>query len=206
MLVWCSSLDQNCAGHLNRRDDTKRVPHLLNYKHQFLPRHPTGSAELKCLISEMSVMHTPGAIPGTGADPGSGVQWWAWSYAGCRLDSRLKLSYCFSLWSFKCSMTFVLGRHISSDAGPLVLSHPTSWDLLSPIKFESVNPRGAVGDPVIDRYVGKQGCNEAGDDFWGSRLIVTGCCRVGRSQLSSWQMPGRQSQDRSFPMGAHGMK
>lgn len=62
-------------------------------------------------------------------------------------------------------MTFVLGRHISSDAGPLVLSHPTSWDLLSTIKFESVNPRGAVGDPVIDRYVGKQGCNEAGDDF-----------------------------------------
>jgi len=87
--VWCSSLDQRCTEHLRRRDDTNRLPHFLNYKHQVLPYHPTGSTELKCLISEMSVMHTLGAIPGTGANPGCGAQWWARSFAGCRLGSRL---------------------------------------------------------------------------------------------------------------------
>lgn len=111
--VWCSSLNQRHVGHLKRRDDMNRFPHFLNYKHQFLPHHTTGSTELKCLISEMSVMHTLGAIPGTGANPGCGVQWWAWSYAGCRLDSRLQLSYWFALWSFKYPRTLnVLKAHL----------------------------------------------------------------------------------------------
>lgn len=115
--VWCSSLNQRHVGHLKRRDDTNRLPHFLNYKHQFLPHHTTGSTELKCLISEMSVMHTLGAIPGTGANPDCGVQWWAWSYAGCRLDSRLQLSYWFALWSFKYPRTLTFWRHTSSDVG-----------------------------------------------------------------------------------------
>lgn len=70
--------------------------HFLNCRHQFLP-HPTrGSTELKCLISELGIMQMLWgfeAIPGTGVNPGCGVQQWVLSYAGCRLDSTLKLSY-----------------------------------------------------------------------------------------------------------------
>jgi len=31
-----------------------------------------------------------------------------------------------------------------------VLSHPISWDPLSPIQFDSVNPTVAVESPLID--------------------------------------------------------
>lgn len=207
MLVRCSSLNQSCVGHLKTRDDTDRFLHLLNYKHQLLPHRPTESAELRCLISEMSVMHTPGAIPGTGASPDGGVQWWAWSYIGCRLDSRSKLGYWFSLWSFKCSTTFMFRRHTSSNVSLLVQSHPIGWDLLFPVWFDSVYARGALWGPMIDCYVRKQGHNEARDYFLSLHWIVSGHCRVWRrSQLSFWQMLRRESQDRSLPMGAHGMK
>lgn len=168
MPVWCSSLGQRCVGHPKRRDDTNGLPNFLNYKHQFLPHHRTGSKELKCLISDMSVMHTPGAIPGTGANPGSGVQWWAWSYAGC----RLKLSYWFSLWSFQYTghwhfegtalLMLVCDRGKKCAGITLnptgyfsVWSHPVSWDLLSSIQFHSVNLRGAVEGLLIDCYIGK---------------------------------------------------
>lgn len=170
--VWHSSLDQRCVGHLKKRDDTNRLPHFLNCKHQFLPHHTTGSTELKCLISEMSVMHTLGAIPGTGANPGCGVQWWTWSYAGCRLDSRLKLSYWFSLWSFKYPRTLCFegtsllmpvcdsgkkcaGVTLNPTGYLSVLFHPVTWDHLSPQRFDSVYPRGAVEGPFIDCYIEK---------------------------------------------------
>lgn len=42
----------------------------------------------------------------------------------------------------------------------LGLSHSVSWGLLS-----SVNPRGAVEEPLIDCCLGKCGKSEAGDDF-----------------------------------------
>lgn len=43
--------------------------------------------------------------------------------------------------------------------------HSMSWDLLSSLYFDSVNPRGAVEEPVIECCLGKQGKREAGEDF-----------------------------------------
>lgn len=40
--------------------------------------------------------------------------------------------------------------------------HSMSWGLLSSLQFHSVNPRGAVEEPVIECWQGKR---EAGDDF-----------------------------------------
>lgn len=40
-----------------------------------------------------------------------------------------------------------------------------SWGLLFPLQFDSVNPRGAVEEPLIECCLGKQGKREAGDDF-----------------------------------------
>lgn len=47
----------------------------------------------------------------------------------------------------------------------LVLSHSMSWGLLSSVQFDSVNPRGAVEEPLIDCCNGEQEKSEAGDDF-----------------------------------------
>lgn len=168
-----------CAGHLKRKDNTKRLPCFLNYKHQFLPHHPTGvqswntrlvrwvSCTCLGLFQALELCRLWGTVMGC-------------SFADCSLESRLKLSYQFPLWSFKYHRTLVFWRHTSSHAGLW------KWQKMCRCNLESHRLLvGSVSSHKLGSSVpsvvwvcksqgccGGQGHSEARGDFWGLCLIV----------------------------------
>lgn len=74
----------------------QKTPSFLELQTPVLTSSSYRGTELKYPVCEMSIMHMPGAVPGTGAM--QAVEYSdRYSFADCSLESRLKLSYQFPL-------------------------------------------------------------------------------------------------------------